>query len=114
MEEIVAYCGLTCSECPAYLATQANSDADRRSVAAKWSQDYGSDIKPDQINCDGCLPGQGRYFSHCAVCDIRACGVARGVKNCAHCEDYGCEKLTRFFGLVPAAKAKLDGLRSGL
>jgi hypothetical protein len=114
MQEIVAYCGITCSECPAYLATQADNDEDRKTVAEKWSKEYNSDIKPEQINCDGCLPGPGRRFAHCAVCDIRACGVARGVENCAACEEYACDKLTRFFGFVPAAKAKLDSLRAAL
>jgi hypothetical protein len=113
MEDIVAYCGLVCSECPAYLATQADSDEQRKSVAEKWSKEFGSDIKPDQINCDGCLPGQSRYVSHCAVCEMRACGVVRGMENCAHCEDYACDKLAPFLERVPAAKAKLDSIRAG-
>ena len=114
MAETIAYCGIVCTECPAYLATQRDSDEDRARVAETWSEEYNSDIKPEQINCDGCLPGHSRYFSHCAKCDIRACGMAKGVDNCAFCEDYACDKLVRFFGYVPVAKSKLDEIRAAL
>lgn len=114
MERIVAYCGLTCSECPAYLATQNDDDAERERVAKTWSEQYDSDIKPEQINCDGCLPGKDRHFTHCSVCQIRACGVVRGVANCAHCEEYACDKLEGLLQAVPAAKAELDKIRDSL
>jgi hypothetical protein len=112
MEEIVAFCGLTCSACPAYLATQNDDDGERRRVAETWSQQYGSDLKPEDINCDGCLPGHAKYFHYCLACDIRACGVAREVNNCAYCDDYPCKSLERFFELVPAARTRLDSIRS--
>ncbi len=35
MERILAYCGLVCSECPAYLATQAGDTAALEEVAAR-------------------------------------------------------------------------------
>jgi hypothetical protein len=114
MAEIVAFCGLTCTTCPAYLATQADDDQERRRVAETWSEEYSSDIKPEDINCDGCLPGRTRYFQHCSVCEIRACATARELENCAHCDDYACEKLERFLGLVPAARTRLDSIRSAL
>jgi hypothetical protein len=114
VEEIVAFCGLTCSACPAYLATENDNDEERKRVAETWSQQYSSDIKPEDINCDGCLPGHAKYIHHCSECDIRACGVAREVNNCAYCDDYPCERLERFFGLVTAARTKLDSIRSTL
>jgi len=36
------------------------------------------------------------------------------VVNCAHCDDYACEKLAGFFAFAPEAKATLDGIRQGL
>lgn len=114
MQEILAFCGLTCTECPAYLATQNDNDEERRGVAETWSQQYNSDIKPEDINCDGCLPGHTQYFHHCSECDIRACGVAREVENCAYCDDYLCDRLERFLGLVPAAQTRLDSIPSAL
>ncbi len=114
MEEIVAYCGLTCTECPAYLATQNDDDEERERVAKTWSEQYNSDIKPEHISCDGCLPGKARHFSHCSVCAIRACGVVMGVENCAHCDEYACEALESLLQAVPAARAELDKIRASL
>jgi hypothetical protein len=114
VQEVVAFCGLTCTECPAYLAAQNDNDEERRRVAETWSQQYNSDIKPEDINCDGCRPGHAKCFHHCSECDIRACGVARQVDNCAYCDDYFCAKLKRFFGFVPAAQTRLDSIRLAL
>ncbi|MGD2206413.1 MAG: DUF3795 domain-containing protein, partial [Anaerolineae bacterium] len=63
---------------------------------------------------DGCLGTAGRKCAHCAECEIRACAMALNVANCAHCADYGCEKIEGFFGFVPEARATLDGIRAEL
>ena len=34
------YCGLDCSQCEAYLATQKNDDAERSRIAKAWSDQY--------------------------------------------------------------------------
>jgi hypothetical protein len=114
VEEIVAYCGITCTECPAYIATQNDDQEGLKRTAEMWSEQFQSEIKPEEIICDGCLPGHTRYCSHCAECEIRSCAIVRGVANCAHCDDYACEKLAGFLEHVPEAKAKLEGIRAGL
>ena len=75
---------------------------------------YDAELTPEAINCRGCTSGEGVLFQHCTVCEIRKCGVARGVVNCAHCDDYACEKLEEFFKMVPDCRTTLDGIRSGL
>jgi hypothetical protein len=112
MEHMIAFCGLTCTECPAYLATQHDSEEERQRVAETWSKEYNSEIQPEDVYCDGCVPGCARHFQHCFECDIRACGVARSVDNCAFCDEYACEKLERFFELVPAARTRLDEIHA--
>ena len=114
MEQMVSFCGLACHECGAFLATKADDDKKRKEVAKLWSEMYKSDIKSEDINCDGCLQDEGELFSHCAVCEIRKCGKDKGVVNCAHCPDYACEKLERFLQLVPEAKERLEKVRSKL
>ena len=119
MNKIIAYCGLVCSDCPAYIATQADDHAALEQVAAKWREEYNAPtITVESVLCDGCLTDEGRKCSHCFDCKIRACGMERGVVNCAYCADYarhgGCEKLEGFFGFVPDAKVLLDGIRQGL
>ncbi len=111
MEKLIGYCGLICTECPAYLATQADDNNLRKQTSEEWSKMYGTDIKPEHINCDGCTT-EGVKFAHCAKCEIRACGIEKGVKNCGHCDDYACEKLIDFFGFVPDAKNVLDAEKS--
>lgn len=114
MDKMVAFCGITCSECPAFLATQKDDDNERRKVAELWSEQFNAEIKPEDVNCDGCLLENGRLFSHCKVCEIRKCGQERGVKNCAYCDDYVCEKLNNFINDVPEANATLEEIRKNL
>lgn len=114
MEEMITYCGLDCLHCGALIATRADDDAMRAEVAALWAEEYGAVIKPENINCDGCTSEGGIRYQHCEVCEIRKCGVAKGVLNCAYCDEYACSKLSKFFTMVPESKIKLDGIRAGL
>jgi len=107
---MIAYCGLTCSECPAYLATQANTVEKLKDIALSWSTKYATKLRPDDVWCDGC-PADGRKFSHCDDCRIRRCARDRALVTCAACDEYACETLTELFELVPQAKVTLDALR---
>ena len=111
MEKLTATCGLTCSQCPAYIGTQSGDTAALEALAKTWSKVYGTTLSADDCTCDGCHSVVGPWMSHCAECDIRACGTEKGVATCAECSDYACDKLTAFFEYVPEAKLELDGLR---
>lgn len=111
MEKMIAFCGITCTECPAFLATQKDDDNKRRKVAEEWSKEFKAQFEPEDINCDGCLSENERLFSYCKTCEIRKCGQERGVKNCAYCNDYACEKLSKFFDMAPDAKTTLEEIR---
>jgi len=113
VETIVAYCGITCSDCPTFKATKTNDDAERRRVAELWTKEYGRPFKPKDINCDGCLTTGTRIFNYTGICEIRKCGQGRKVQNCAYCEDYKCEKLAKLHEQAPKAKQILDELRKG-
>jgi hypothetical protein len=91
------------------LATQKNSDEERRKVAEKWSKVLNVEIKPEQINCDGCL--SGKLFFYCSSCDKRKCCLEKHIDNCSYCEDYPCDKLESVFKAVPQAKVTLDEMR---
>ncbi len=111
MEEMIGYCGLICSNCGAYKATQKNDDKMRSKIAAEWTQKYHHDFKPEDINCDGCLPNTIKTIGHLNICPIRKCGQAKGVKNCGRCADYSCDKTDEFFKMVPDCKKTLDAAR---
>lgn len=112
MSSIIAKCGLVCTDCPAYIATQRDDGAERARVAEMWGKEFGTDFKVEDINCDGCL-SSGRVFSYCNTCEIRKCGDEKSVDNCALCEDFACDTISKFFETVPAAKTLLESIRSG-
>lgn len=107
----IACCGLDCSNCGAYISTRNNDDNKRAEVAKEWSAMYNIDLKPEDINCNGCR-SEGQKFSHCNVCEIRSCCMEKEVANCAGCDMYACDKLENFFEMVPDARTMLDKLRT--
>lgn len=108
---MIAYCGLDCSKCEAYLATQADDNGKRAETAKEWSERYKADIKPEHINCDGCH-GKGKKFFYCSdMCELRKCGVEKDVENCAECDMYMCDKLAEFVKIAPEAKEALERIR---
>ena len=115
MEPSIAYCGLVCTDCPAYIATQADDLTALEQVVAEWRQAFNAPgLTVELIRCDGCLGTAGRKMVHCFECEMRACAMGRDLANCAHCFDYACEKLEGFFGPAPEARTTLDGIRDGL
>ena len=116
MERIIAVCGLDCAECEAYLATQANDEEWKKRVAAGWETTYHiPEVSLIDVTCDSCLATSGRLSKHCYECDIRLCGIARGLPNCAYCSDFEtCAKLNRFIEFVPAVKSTLTDIRHSL
>jgi len=111
MDKMIAYCGLVCTECPAYIATQANDRDALARVAAQWSKEYKASFVPEDCLCDGCLATTDRLFGYCHKCKIRACGARTQVTNCAHCGKYACEELEGFFKMAPEAKTTLEKIR---
>jgi len=109
----IAYCGIDCGACPAYVATRNDDDALRAETARKWSELYGAERKVEDINCDGCSGDSGRLFLYCGACEVRKCAREKKVETCANCPEYSCEKLDKFLTDVPEARKVLDGLRKG-
>ncbi len=115
MAKILAYCGLDCGECEAYIASQKNDRAGLEEVAKKWAAQFGGkEMGADACLCDGCSSGKRISTAHAATCAIRLCASARRVETCAHCPDYGCATLQPFFAFAPALKEKLEAIRKEL
>ena len=114
MEKIIAFCGNNCAECSAFIATQKNDDTERRRVAELWNEEYKLNLKPEVINCLGCLIESEPVFNYCKVCPIRQCGKTRNIQNCAYCADYPCPVLKKFLAQVLKAKNNLEEVRKTL
>lgn len=112
MAKMIAVCGLDCADCPARIAFLNNDQALRIKTARVWSELYHADVKPEGINCVGCLQIEGIHVDHCYECAIRRCGVSRGTANCALCDDYACPTISGFIAKVEPAKANLEEIRA--
>jgi len=118
-DEPMAYCGLTCGSCPIYLATRETDKAKqvqtRIEIAEFASKHYDTVIKPEDLtDCDGCKSQTGRLYSGCSQCGIRNCAQAKDCLTCAHCPEYPCDRLQKFFASDPGAKVNLDSIRNNM
>jgi hypothetical protein len=87
----------------------------RIEIALQIKEQGGSEYKPQDItDCDRCKTENGRLFSGCKECEIRKCVRKKRIENCAHCNEYACERLDRFFTDYPEAKSRLNVIRSAL
>jgi hypothetical protein len=109
--EMIAYCGLTCSSCPAFLATRANDEKKAAETAELWTRLYHTNVRVEDVWCDGCTV-EGKKCAHCGECKIRACAREKGVASCAVCADYACEELEGLLSMVPEARAALERIRA--
>ena len=99
MKKLIAYCGLDCEKCEAYIATKNNDDVLRRRVAALWSKLNHVEITPEMINCEGCrYPGKKTMFCE-GLCEIRKCAMKNNFETCGNCEKLDhCDKVEMVIG----------------
>lgn len=83
----IAYCGLDCEKCDAYIATKNNDQALREKTAKLWSELNKVPILPEHINCEGCRVN-GKKTVYCeSLCQIRQCALKKAVATCGECPE---------------------------
>ena len=88
MEAIIAKCGYRCDLCPAY-EPNVKSDADIKRMCDAWAKYFGFQIPPEEFSgCAGCIK-EGADPN----CPVRPCAIEKDVENCAHCDQFACDKL---------------------
>ena len=108
---MIAYCGLDCSKCIGYLATQAKDDKQISEVARKWSEQFHAEVKSEHVICDGCKTEKRKSF-HCAnLCKIRKCCIEKKYNSCIECDDFACSDLKFVLDNAPEAKENLGKLK---
>jgi hypothetical protein len=113
----IAYCGLDCTTCPVYIATQTSDRALQEKTAREWSELYSpythrNDLRAEEMVCDGCKAAEDRVFLGCRACAMRACARGRKFDTCAECDRFeSCEPLNGFFTQAADAKERLLALR---
>ena len=109
MNGLIAYCGLDCGKCEAYIATKNDDDALRRKVAAEWSELNHVEITPEMINCEGCrMDGKKTVFCS-SLCEIRKCATGKGYGTCGDCAELrSCRKVSVVIGSNHEALRNLE------
>ncbi|MCP4231673.1 MAG: DUF3795 domain-containing protein [bacterium] len=114
-EKRVSPCGLVCEGCPAYVATQQGNIDAVAEVTAYWASEYAPELTADDVWCEGCHAEEGKpLYLYARTCAVRECVPERGVPNCAHCEEYQCDKLKKLLRTMPTARNMLKKLREGM
>ena len=110
MRDIIAYCGLNCEKCDAYIATINDDLALREKTAKLWAELNQAPILPEHINCEGCR-ADGRKTVYCeSLCAIRQCAVKKGVTTCGDCPELeSCQTVGMILSNNPAALENLKG-----
>jgi len=108
MNKFIAYCGLNCEKCEAYIATKNDDNDLRIKVAKEWSEMNQAQITPEMINCEGCRM-DGIKFPYCgSMCEIRQCGMAKELETCGGCKNVNsCEKVAMVIGNNEEARNNL-------
>ena len=119
MDEMIAYCGLSCRTCPIYLASGEIDGIKKynliESIIRECKEHYGIEYEPEDISdCDGCKSTSGKIFSGCKNCNIRICAKQKKIENCAFCDEYVCEKLNELYKTAPEARKYLDCIHKNL
>ena len=113
MSELIAYCGLDCAKCDAYIATQAGDTERMKQIADRWTRELKTDFSIEEILCDGCR--SNRISGWCQrICSIRPCAEQKRLETCAQCSEYQCENLKRFLLDEPDAKEYLEEIRRSI
>jgi len=110
MPEMIAYCGLDCGKCDAFIATQEEDSERKKEMAERWTKSLNLKFGPEDIECRGCM--SDKISGWCTkVCKIRPCAETKKVETCAHCRDYTCETLQEFLSNEPGAAKTLEQIR---
>lgn len=110
MKKMIAYCGLDCETCDAYLATINDDQALREKTAKLWAELNNAPILPEHINCQGCrMDGIKTVFCD-NLCDIRQCALKKGLATCGDCSDIDhCQAVATIISTNPEALKNLRG-----
>ena len=108
MKTMIAYCGLDCEKCDAYIATVNDDQNLRKKTAMLWSELNGVEITPEMIHCEGCR-ADGVKTPYCeSLCPVRQCAVSRRMETCGSCDEMAkCEKVGAIIGNNQEARHNL-------
>ena len=110
MQNNIAYCGLDCEQCDAYIATLHDDQALREKTAKLWAELNHAPILPEHIHCQGCRADGAKTVFCEQLCAVRRCALQRGADTCGDCPEMEtCPTVGAIFANAPQAKKNLIG-----
>ncbi|MDE5863918.1 MAG: DUF3795 domain-containing protein [Lachnospiraceae bacterium] len=109
MRDMIAYCGLDCEKCDAYLATIRDDQVLREKTAKLWSELNNAPILPEHINCEGCRMNGVKTVYCDGLCPIRQCALIKDVTTCGDCPEL--EKCQTVGVVISNNPATLENLK---
>ena len=110
MKKMIAYCGLDCEKCDAYIATVRNDQELREKTAKVWTELNQVPILPEHINCQGCRADGIKTVFCDSLCEIRQCALKKGVETCGNCGELEkCQIVGMILAGNPEARKNLKG-----
>ena len=110
MRPNIAYCGLDCEQCDAYIATLHDDQALREKTAKLWAELNHAPILPEHIHCQGCRADGAKTVFCEQLCAVRRCARQRGADTCGDCPEMEtCPTVGAIFANAPQAKENLIG-----
>lgn len=110
MDNMIAYCGLDCAQCDAYIATINDDQALREKTAALWAELNSAPILPAHINCMGCRKDGVKTVFCEHICAIRSCAAEKAIETCGDCARMAdCERVAAIHTHRPEAYNNLRG-----
>lgn len=90
MDPIVSKCGYRCDLCLIH-KTNLKNENDRRRMSQALATYYECQVPPEMIRpCEGCRDAKEPPDKECRV---YPCVREKGLPNCGHCPDFGCDRL---------------------
>ena len=111
MRKELSRCGYRCDLC----AARSDDPEVLQKLVDGWRKYFGhQNYTVENVRCDGCLH-DGRLADK--NCPVRTCVIEKGIKNCAHCIEFPCDRLEKLmcsdeelyerFGDIPDEDYKL-------
>ncbi len=112
INSMIAYCGIDCSRCKSFIATQSGNNEKLVQAAAELSKVYCAEVKPEYVICDGCRQGK-RHSYYCSnMCKMKKCCIENKFNSCIECHDYPCKELQFELNNNPDAKDNLEKMKA--
>ena len=90
---LISFCGNSCTDCPRYIATQANDNETLNNLAELWFRVGFRDtiVSANDMRCNGCNKDTNCRYR------INNCIHRADKNNCGECDFFPCDKISLAF-----------------